>query len=154
MKKKDLLILSHLRQNARESLTKMSKKTKIPISTIYERMKDNSGGLVQKHTALLNFDELGYMARAHIKVKVPPVQKAEIKSYLEANENVNSLYKINNGYDFLVEAVFRHIVNLEEFVEKIEEKFDITDKDVYYIVDDIKRESFMADPILLGAQPI
>ena len=48
------------------------------------------------------------------------------------------MYKINNKYDFLVEAVFR---NLQE----LDEKFKIEQKDSYHIIDDIKREGFLSD---------
>ena len=39
MKTKDLMVLAALRQNARLSLTKMSKTTHVPISTIYDKLK-------------------------------------------------------------------------------------------------------------------
>ena len=34
--KKDLLLISHLRQNARETMTNVSRSTGIPISTIFD----------------------------------------------------------------------------------------------------------------------
>ena len=57
-----------------------------------------------------------------------------------------SIFRINNGFDFIVEAVFKNINELENFIESLEDKFKIKSKNVYYIIDEIKREKFMTDP--------
>ncbi|MGM5487849.1 MAG: Lrp/AsnC family transcriptional regulator [Nanobdellota archaeon] len=149
MNKKDMLIVTCLRNNARESLTNMSKKLKIPVSTIYERLRQNGGGLIKKHTSLIDFNELGYSLRANIMLKVNRSCREEIKEYLLKHFQVNSLYRINNGFDYLCEGVFRHLKEFEEFLEKVEEKFTIEKVDVHYVIDDLKRESFMSDLQLL-----
>ena len=68
--KKDILIISNLRIDARMPLTKMSRKTNIPVSTIFDRLKINENGLIKKHTCILNFSKLGYNVRANIAFKV------------------------------------------------------------------------------------
>jgi len=143
--KKDMLILSNLRKNARMSLTNMSKKTQIPISTIFDRLKVHEASLIKKHTSLLDFEKLGYNTRANVCIKVDKDKREEVKAYLMRHQNINSVYKINNGYDFLVEAIFKHIKDLEDFLELVEERFHITERKVYYLIEDIKREEFMAD---------
>ncbi|MBR9691938.1 winged helix-turn-helix transcriptional regulator, partial [Candidatus Woesearchaeota archaeon] len=70
MNKKDLKIIAYLRQNARMPLTKMSRKTQIPVSTIFDRLKMNENSLIVKHTSLLDFSKLGYNTRANITLKV------------------------------------------------------------------------------------
>ncbi len=145
MNKKDILLLCELRKNARESLTNISKKTGIAISTLFDRLKLQEKELIKKHTALIDFSKLGYTARANISLKVNKEDKKSCLGFLQGHQNINSIYKINNGYDYLVEAVFRNIKDLEEFVEQIEERFNIEKKDVFYIIDELKREEFMAD---------
>ena len=84
------------------------------------------------------------------------LQKHEISAFLEKHQNVNSLYKINNGYDFLVDVIFRQMIELEEFIELLETKFKVRHRDVYFIIDEIKLEGFMAEPQtvqLLVGQP-
>jgi hypothetical protein len=63
--------------------------------------------------------------------------------------NVNSVYKINNGFHFLAECIFRDVKELEEFVDQIDERFSVRSKEVHYIIDDIKRESFLSQPDLI-----
>ena len=149
IKRKDLLIVSLLRKNARETLTNMSKTIKMPISTIYDKLKSNEGGLIKKHTTLLDFSKIGFNTRASMLLRIKKSTRAQAREYLLKHQNINNVYKINNGYDFLVEVVFRHIREVEEFIEAIEEKFEIDAKEVYYLIDEIKREAFMSDPTLI-----
>ena len=150
IKQKDLLLVSCLRNNAREKLTSMSRKTNLPVSTIFDRIRNYEGNIIKKHTALLNFDELGFSARAHLLLKINKKDKETITEFLMGHLNVNSLYKINNGYDYLVECVFKTIQDLEDFLELVDEKFSIKAKEVFYIISDLKKESFMSDPNTMG----
>jgi len=146
MDKKDMVFLAHLRNNARETLTFISRKTGIPISTLYDRLKAQEHNIITKHTALIDFSKLGYMCKANITIKVNIEDRDVVKDYLLCQNNVNSLFKINNGYDFLIEGIFKHVKDMEDFMEKFEKKFKVLDKSVYYIIEDVKREAFMSDP--------
>lgn len=147
--KKDMLIISYLRNDARMPLTKMSKKTQIPVSTIFDRLRMNEEGLITKHTCLLNFTKLGYDVRANIALKVDRDDKEALKDFLLKHQSVNSLYKINNGFDFMIDGVFRQIKEMEDFIDHLENKFKITDKKSFFVIEDLKRETFMSNPNLL-----
>jgi len=146
LKKKDFLLLTHLRHNARDRLTVLSKKTRMPISTIHDKLKSKLKGILDRPTMLMNFAKLGFNTRAYIILKVGKTNKSEVREFLERQVNVNTLHKINNGYDYMLEGIFKHVSDLEMFMEKIDELFDIKDKKVYYIIQDIQRENFMQYP--------
>ena len=150
MNKKDLKIISHLRNNARMPLTKMSRKTQIPVSTIFDRMKLHEEGLIIKHTCLLDFSKLGFNTRANINLKVDREDKEALKDFLQKQDCINSIYRINNGFDFMIEGVFRQIKDMEEFLDNIEQKFKIQDKKSFFIIEDLKRESFLSDHQLIN----
>mgnify|MGYP006278678313 FL=1 len=149
MNKKDLIILTHLRKNARESLTNLSKKTRIPISTIYERLRQHGGALIQKHTALIDFACLGFNTRANVMFAVAKEDRDAFREYLLRHPRINNLSRINNGYDFSIECIFRHVKEMEEFIENLEGRFNIKEKTTYYIIEDIKRETFLTDPLYI-----
>ncbi|MDD5086426.1 MAG: Lrp/AsnC family transcriptional regulator [Candidatus Nanoarchaeia archaeon] len=149
VEKKDLIVISYLRQNARETLTRLSKKTHIPVSTIYDKIKTNENNLIIKYTSLLDFSKIGFNTRANLMLKVKREKRDELKDYLMKHHNINSLFKVNNGFDFMVDVIFKHIKDMEDFIEILEQRFSIVDKQVHYIVDDIKRESFMDNPNVL-----
>lgn len=149
MNTKDLKIISILRKDARMPLTKMSKKIMVPVSTIFDRLKLNEERFIIKHTTLLDFSKLGYHTRASITIKVDREDKEALKDFLTRHNAVNSAYRINNGYDFMIEGVFKQIQDMEEFMETMENKFKIVDKKAYFLIEDFKREAFMSDPELL-----
>jgi hypothetical protein len=70
-----------------------------------------------------------------------------MQAFLMKHPNINSANKINNGYDFLVEAVFRELKDVDEFLEKVDERFKVQEKHVYYIIDELGREMFMTDKV-------
>lgn len=85
--KKGLLLMTFLRKNARENLTRLSRKTSIPVSTIYDKLKGYDGNLIVKHTTLLDFSKLGFNARANILLKVERSLREELRSFLLTNQN-------------------------------------------------------------------
>jgi DNA-binding Lrp family transcriptional regulator len=141
--KKDLLLVSCLRNNARENLTKLSRKTSIPVSTIYDKLNTYKDTIITKHTTLLDFTKLGFHARANILIKVERDSKEALKEYLASHQNVNSLYRVSNGYDFLIEGIFKHVKQVEDFLEGIDKKFSMEQSQVFYVVEDVKKEIFM-----------
>lgn len=147
--KKDLQILSYLRKNARMNLTKMSRLTGIPVSTIFDKLKLFQKEVVRKHTTLVDFENLGYSTRANIILKSKKDKKAELRDYLMRCEHVNSMYRISNGYDYMIECIFRNIKEMEEFTEMLEDRFDVEDKKSFYLIDDLRKESFLADNLEL-----
>jgi DNA-binding Lrp family transcriptional regulator len=145
MKEKDYKILAELRKNSRAQLKEISKNTSLPISTIYERIKNNYSNIVKKHTSILNFELLGFNAKANICLKCDKKYKNELYEHLKNHPNINSLSKINNGFDCMVEAIFKNVKELEEFVENLEEKYCIKSKQIYYIIDEIVKEKFFTE---------
>lgn len=142
--KRDMALIRCLRNNSRATLTQVSKRTQIPISTLYDRLKAHEGNLLSKHTTLLDFSQLGYHARVQIFLKVPASIRQELQSYLSFHEHINNVFKITNGFDFLVEGIFEQVRDVQEFLSELESRFDIKDHSSHYIVDEVKREGFLS----------
>ena len=146
MKQKDLRMIACLRGNARETLTVMSRKLQIPISTIYDRLKQNEGNLIVKHTTLVDFGQIGFGTKAQIMLKAPKDRKDEVKEYLLKHFNTNRVFKVNNGFDFMVELICRNMKDIEDFLEEVDGRFDVRNCKVFYVIEDLKQEGFFADP--------
>jgi DNA-binding Lrp family transcriptional regulator len=146
--KNDLIVLSHFRQDARCRLTSLSRTTGIPVSTLFDKLNAYKDGVVQKTISLLNFDAVGFGTHASVLLRCGK-DRDSVKQYLLHHVLVNSLYKVNNGFDFLAECVFRNMKDLEAFVDHLRSSFDIKSSEVYYLVDNLKREGFLADPSLV-----
>jgi len=148
MQNKELNLLTELRKDARCNVTKIARRIQAPVSTVHDRLKKLQDRLVTKYTCLLDFRKLGFNTRAHLIIRLAKKEeREEVKEHLLRQHNVNSVYKINNGYDFLAELVFRDMGGLDDFLQVLEEKFKIKEKKVYYIIDDVAREQFLSDQI-------
>jgi DNA-binding Lrp family transcriptional regulator len=146
MSYKDMVLIAHLRRNGRETLTEISKKTHIPISTLYDKLKVHENSIIKKHTTLLDFEKLGYSCKVKIILSVERIDRERLEEHLKRQTNVNSLFKINNGYDFMIEGIFTNIREADNFVNSLNDKFKVKDHKEFYIIEDVKREGFMDDP--------
>lgn len=141
--RKDVLLCSRLRENGRETLTRMSKKTGIPVSTLYDRMQVHKGGLIKGFTSIIDFSALGYVVRANLLVKVNYYDREKVRSFLGSAYYANTVQELNNAYDFIAECVFRSIDELESFKKRLYEAGQIERLDVFIVVSDVKREGFL-----------
>lgn len=143
--KKDLIILSHLRNNARQKLTEISKKTGIPVSTVHDRIKVNEKNSINKHTTLIDFTKLGFNTKANIAIKVDRNSKETLQKFLSEHSSTNTLYKINYGFDFLGEFIFKDLNEAHNFVDCIEKNFKAKTQ-LMNVIEEIKKEEFLTKP--------
>ncbi|MBI4016917.1 MAG: Lrp/AsnC family transcriptional regulator [Candidatus Aenigmarchaeota archaeon] len=143
MNQKDVRIFACLRQNGRMPISKLSKQTGMPVSTIFDHLRTNP--VIQRHVTLLDFQSLGFSTKAIVLLRANK-NKQELYKYLSAHFNINNLCKITNGYDYCFECVFKNMSELEKFLDTLEERFELKSKNVHYIINEIKREAFLSDP--------
>jgi DNA-binding Lrp family transcriptional regulator len=146
-KTSDLLIVSHLRRDARITLTQMSRQTRIPVSTIFDKIRYfKETGLIKKNTTIVSFERFGYNTKALVFLSAPREQRVQLIESLKNSANVNSLFKVNNGWDLIAEVIYPTFKDIEDFLERIEEKVNLTKKEVFYIIEELKREEFFSNP--------
>lgn len=144
MEQKELTIISHLRKDARTSLASISHSVEMPISTIYDKINRlHQENLIKKYTTLVDFKKLGFHHQVKLALKIPSHQKKELLEFLKEHQCVNSLYEVNNGFDFLVETIHKGVKEHLSFMEELQECFDILEMHEYQIVDEIEREKFL-----------
>lgn len=146
MKKTDLHIISQLRINGRMPLTEIAQKTKLPVSTVHDRLKQYRRKKWLTFSALPDYAKIGFSTRAYLLLSVEPTEKEKLFQHLEKHPNVNSLFRINNGWNAIIECIFKDMPAMEDFVENLENKFHIKQKQVHYVLDELKREGFLTDP--------
>ncbi|HDP73922.1 MAG TPA: Lrp/AsnC family transcriptional regulator [Candidatus Woesearchaeota archaeon] len=150
MNRKDFDILTQLRRNSRMKLTALSRKTGIPVSTLFERIKSMKGFLVKKSTIVVDFEKLGLETKAFIRIKTKSEEKSQLIDYLRKSINVNSIWKVNNRFDLLCEVIFEGMKEFDRFVEELETKFSIRELETEYVIKEIEREMFLSTPEITG----
>ena len=78
LSKNEMIILANLRMNSRQSTTNISRKTEIPVSTVYDKIKEHENGVIKKFTSILDFPALGFNIRANVLIKG---KKKELKDF-------------------------------------------------------------------------
>lgn len=146
MKISDLLIVSYLRQDARMKLTDLSRAIRIPVSTLFDKIRIYEGSLIRKNTALVRFERFGYQAKAMVVFSARKKDRQKLFELLDKNSNVNSLFRVNNEWDYMAEVIFLGVKEVEDFLEDIEEQVKLKNKKIFYVIDEIKKEVFLANP--------
>ncbi|MCK4669965.1 MAG: Lrp/AsnC family transcriptional regulator [Nanoarchaeota archaeon] len=142
----DLLILMNLRTDARQELSELYKNTGIPISTLFDKLgifKNNN--IIDRFTVLLDFEKLGFAVRANLIIHADPKESEQLGRFLNAYGNVNNLWKINHGHDYMAEIILKNMSDINSFTEQLIKKFKTVKIQSYYIVQDVKREGFLND---------
>ncbi len=147
--KNDLIIATCLRDDARIKLTTLARKTGLAVSTLFDRIHNLQELGVTRLCALFDFNKLGFSTQIMMLIKVVKEKRDSLKIHLLKANCVNNLMRINNGYDFLAECIFKDLRELEEFCENLESKYDVKTKEIHFIVEDLKREDFLGDPTRL-----
>jgi DNA-binding Lrp family transcriptional regulator len=146
MNQKDFEILSSLRNDARRKVTVISRKIKVPVTTIYDKMRaQQKKGIVKKHVALLDYSKLGYNSNVLLTLRVEYDKRDALKNYLISHPNVNTLYRTNLNMDFLADVVFEDASKLQEFIDYINYTFQISDYKTFSILQELKKEQFLAN---------
>ena len=141
---KELLIISHLRNDARENLTRISRSTGIPVSTLFDKIKRYKGDVIRRYTSLLNFGKIGYDVHVQLMLKAKGNGKLDLERFLMSSLCVNSCYKVNNGFDFMVELVFKTMNDYYTFSEQLD-NYSMQKKHEFFVLKELKREAFLND---------
>jgi len=142
MNKNSLHLLSCLRENSREKLTNISRKTNVPISTLHDTLKELEKGPIIKHTSLIDFFQLGYHTHVQLLVNVNQENREGLRKFFICHPQINNIYKTGHKFHFIAECVFHSLRELNNFIENLENKFFINDYRVNHLVDEVKREGF------------
>lgn len=137
---KEKILLSTLRGDGRASLTTISRKTRIPVSTLFEVLKRTDK--IERHTCLLNFRECGFSIRALFFAKIESQDRERFKEFILKHPNLNNFSKVNNGFDYYYEMVFSDLQSCESFAEDVEKDYSVLMQQIHYVVNDLAREVF------------
>ena len=136
-------ILAMLRQNSRRRSKEISTETKIPLKEVNAFMRNNN--CIKKNTAIVDFERIGYKIKLFLALSVSSMQKESVEEFLTKSLHANTIHKINNGYDFLAELIFKDMDESNNFIENLETRFRVYDKKEYYILETKKEQIFMTN---------
>jgi len=144
--KRQFIILSVLRRNARMSFLEISKSTGLNVSTLMKNVKDLSKELIKKYSCIVDFSKLGFKFNVIFLVKASKEKRVEISKLLE-QPNVNNAYKVNDDFNYYIEAVFPDVNSYDNFKRALKSCSDCLLE--FFVVEEIIKEGFLEKGIPL-----
>jgi DNA-binding Lrp family transcriptional regulator len=143
LNERDIQLVRELRTNSRKSIALISRELGIPVSTIFDRISQMEGPVIKRYATLLDFSKMGYLIRVCYMIKSSESAKDELKDFLLMYPRTNTLMRINNGFDFYADMVFRSMSEMEDFQERLKEQGAVA-AEGHYILSEIKQEAFLS----------
>ena len=102
----DLKILSAVRKNGRETLTKISRDTGIPISLVFDRLKRMEEVIIKRYSCSLDWKRLGLKRRVLLLIRMPKWLREQALARLANSHHINNLWRLDDKCGLAVEAMF------------------------------------------------
>ncbi|MBD3248709.1 hypothetical protein GF336_01570 [Candidatus Woesearchaeota archaeon] len=125
MNPKEKEIIQHLRKGKRMNISSVAREMELPVSTVSDAIRRIESKYILKRSSLLDYGKMGYNAHSIIAVKVEPRQRKEFLDFLKKEECVNSIYRINHGFNFLFELICGDSIGMLNWIEDIKTRFGV-----------------------------
>jgi Lrp/AsnC family transcriptional regulator for asnA, asnC and gidA len=146
LSKKEMDIMAYLRSNSRHTVTQIGRKLAMPRTTVFDKIKKFKNlGLIDKFTAIVNFDKLGHSVCAYVLLKCDAVRKEELGEALTSSAHANNVVRLGNDFDFAAHLIFENMNDMHSYLSILEQKYGIREVKIFYIAKDLKREGFMSN---------
>ena len=120
MDEKNLDLLKELEKNGRQNLKKLSKKTGMSITTVYERIKKlEKNGVIKGYQALIDYQKIGFDLPVIIELVVKREKQFDVVNKLIKFNNVSAIYGTTGSTDLMVIAKFKNRTDLTNFINTL-----------------------------------
>lgn len=119
---KDMEILKALRENSKNPINKLSKKTGIPPATVHHRIRRmEKSGIIRRYTIEVDEEKAGYTLHAYIFLSVQPLAKGKLdqramSEKLARHELVQDAAVLAGDVDMLLKVRARNMDELNHFI--------------------------------------
>ncbi|HII17451.1 hypothetical protein A2311_06455 [candidate division WOR-1 bacterium RIFOXYB2_FULL_48_7] len=142
---KDLHLLHHLRNDARATITDISKKMDAPITTVFDRMQGVLEKYVERNTSLLNFGRLGLNSHMYVACRVARKSREQFEACIAKHPHINTAAQIGFGGDYLLELITPDQAKAHDVITALEAVFNITKATPFNVTKELKREGILTE---------
>ena len=117
----DAKILEVLQENARVSISELSKKINLSLSAVSERLKKlESSGVIEQYTTILDHKAMDRDLRAMMMVSVDgSINREELRKLVNESEEILECYFIAGAWDYIMKIATKDTESLAELVKKV-----------------------------------
>lgn len=124
MDKTDETILELLKQNSKQTTSRISKKTAIPITTVHNRIKKlEKEGIIKNYTVNIDYEKIGIPLCAYIHITVnyelkdgTKLKQENIARSIKKLSEVEEVHIVTGGTDIIIKARFSDMKGMNSFV--------------------------------------
>ena len=118
--KLDLKIINVLNENARTSFREISRKLKVSLTTVANRVKRlEQDGIIKGYIPLINLDRVGYDLLTIIGIRIAHGKLMEVERKISKNPHVYEIYDTTGEWDSLIIARFKSREELNTFIKRV-----------------------------------
>ena len=119
MKQNKIRLLNELRRDSRRSLTEISIRTGIPLSSVFKILARLEKELICRYAAFVDFTKLGYPLKTGVFLKA--AIKNELEDFLSRNPSLNTFLRVSGEYDYFAELLFRDMKDCQDFIDSLKD---------------------------------
>ncbi|MBI4981306.1 Lrp/AsnC family transcriptional regulator [Candidatus Woesearchaeota archaeon] len=142
----DLKILDVLKDNSKLSTSKLSKKTGIPITTVFNRIKKlEREKIIRKYTINVDEKRLGKLLTAYIVIHYDisvwdkESTRGELRHQLLSLPNVEEIKYISGRFDILLKVCIKDMDELNSLIlGKLRKIPGIGQTETFFVMEDVK----------------
>ena len=117
----DIKIINGLIDNSRISLSDLSAAVHLSVSAVSERIRKlEKEGIIDRYTAVINYDRLGYDVTAYMNVILDdPAYKENVIRFANMSTDIVECDYIAGDYDFLLKINTQNTHTLEKVLTSV-----------------------------------
>ncbi|MBI5148350.1 Lrp/AsnC family transcriptional regulator [Candidatus Pacearchaeota archaeon] len=124
----DKKIINALIDNSRLSCREISRKLRLNVVTVLNRMRKlEKEGILKKYTAEVDYKKIGYDIEVAIDIKISKGRLFEVEKKIASHPNVFLVYDLTGESDALIFARFPSTQEMDNFLKDIQ-KYDFVER--------------------------
>lgn len=137
LKPKEQALIAELRRDGRQTLKRLARKAKLPMSTVHDKLRAwRRDKVIKRFTVEVSPVALGLHAQAMVFFRVPKPQREAFGQALATREEVERYWRVNNGFDYLAEIAAQDFLALEAFLEHLDDEYQVQAKEAHYLLEE------------------
>ena len=117
----DVKILEELQNDARISLSTLSKNVNLSLSAVSERLRRlNASGVVKTYTAVLDHKALGKDLSVLMSISLESIDHTQaFLDYVMQEDEILECHDITDGFDYVLKIITKNTDSLERIMQNI-----------------------------------
>lgn len=123
----DKKIIEMLQANARTPIKDIAAEVFLSSPAVSNRIeKLEKAGIIMGYHTQIDYRLFDYHIKAFINLEVEPYQKKDFYPYIQSVPNVIECNCVTGDYSMLIEVVFQSTVQLDHFINELQQRFGRT----------------------------